>query len=315
RYLLSFLPQEDLLALRLVSRTCRDAVEPLLDKAFETVWHAYPEQQLPVKREGGEKKGAGGRRWSEVGKAPTDKGKGKGKEDEKRGKDPNALQRISEHVRILHLSLSPYPNPPHPSPPPSVSISVSVLALTSLFNRLPNLTHLHLHLSPPSSSSPSAALTSLIAPPLLISTRHALESASLPRLRSLALENLTIGGVLAFRWGPFTSLPLPPSAGGGGGVTAAAVQTSGREREEGGAAADRAWTTPFFWTGITALEIGLFPWWTTPYTSSPSAARSTSTSSYRTGIKCLHDFLSSFAPTLTSLSFSWLPLPDPPLPP
>ena len=125
--------------------------------------------------------------------------------------------------------------------------------------RLGSLTHLHI----------VAPMKEEFYP--LLAFRMALQAAEVPELRHVTISPLTLDGLLAMRWGPFSSF----------------VETE--------------WTGAGVWRGLSELEVGLVPWWTAGHNKSAGISENEqemenpATVKSRTGVMLLHDYLASFA--------------------
>ena len=143
----------------------------------------------------------------------------------------------------------------------------------------PRLTHLHL--TAPDHGSFQA----------LLSFRHALQSAHVPLLSHLTINNLSFQGILALRWGSFTSF------------------------------GDAGWTDGNVWHGLKELDLKLVVWWedeaqaNEPHSHREAEQWGTEQQGsrrrkqdWRTSTRVLHDWLSCFAAhgQLHTFRFEWL---------
>lgn len=163
----------------------------------------------------------------------------------------------------------------------TVSQPTSVLAARDAIPLppLPRLTHLH-----------------LIAPdhdPFhgLLSFRLALQHADVPLLTHLTIDNLSFDGILALRWGGFTSF------------------------------GDASWTGGNVWQGLKELDVKVMGWWGDElqekeqysdedahlWDAESQKARKCK-EDWRTGTRVLHDWLHSFAANtqLHTFKFEWV---------
>lgn len=115
----------------------------------------------------------------------------------------------------------------------------------------------------------------------LLALRLFLQSADVRMLEHIAVENFTVQGILAFRWGPFSC--FGDADWGGGGL----------------------------WRGLVSLEATLVPWWRQellmPMESREEREKRVRVE-WRDGLKILHDWIGSFAKNdkLEKLRFEWV---------
>ena len=126
-----------------------------------------------------------------------------------------------------------------------------------------------------------------------------LQSASMPKLKHIAIENLTLNGIVALRWGPFCSY------------------------------VEGTWGSSRVWKGITVIELKLIPWWKNeigpakhgitvetcskcggphfkPESEIMRVKRKIEKGEERAGIKVLHDWLKSFGlNTMEKIKIEW----------
>jgi len=162
------------------------------------------------------------------------------------------FQTLSSHCRHLTVSLLP-----------------SATALESRNAKLPfavqyleSLTHLHI----------IAPMRDAFYP--LLAFRMALQSAAAPGLTCVTVSPLGLEGLMAMRWGPFSSF----------------LETE--------------WMGARVWKGLTALKVGLVPWWGERDgdgggggggLESERERQHARLEQWRTGVVVLHDWLASFA--------------------
>ncbi|CAF9933617.1 hypothetical protein IMSHALPRED_009422 [Imshaugia aleurites] len=184
----------------------------------------------------------------------------------------SALHNTSPQCQHLTVTIPQHPSPPKPSDVPPLP-------------PFPRLTHLH--------------LTALDHDPFpnLLSLRLALQSANIPLLTHLTLTNLSIPGILALRWGPFTAF------------------------------GDAGWTGANIWHRLESLDVRATGWWdeapqlqeheTQHHSILNADAEASETEpekarrhkeDWRTGTRVLHDWLHSFAAdaSLRHFRFEWI---------
>lgn len=143
----------------------------------------------------------------------------------------------------------------------------------------------------------------------LVSIRHALETSRSSLLRSVTFSHLSIAGVMALRFGPFSAHPFQPiQIGIEGTPTLGDTDTT--------TASIPDWMGPRFWRELSFLGISLVKWWDIDFLSSrpgpalydlgpsvdhPRLVRDR----YRAGLQFLNDWLASFADWLRFLKFEW----------
>ena len=105
----------------------------------------------------------------------------------------------------------------------------------------------------------------------LLAFRLVLQAASVPNLSHMTISPLSLPGVMAMRWGPFTSF------------------------------GETEWTGAHVWRGLTRLEVGLSPWHRDhiegagrPY-ENKEERRSAIRVQRKLGTRVLYDWLASFA--------------------
>lgn len=106
----------------------------------------------------------------------------------------------------------------------------------------------------------------------LLAFRRALQSAAVPELRCVTISPLGLQGLMAMRWGPFSSF----------GKT--------------------EWMGARVWRGLGALKVGLVPWWRERDVEggggvfeSEMERQHARWEQWRMGVMVLHDWLASFA--------------------
>ena len=103
----------------------------------------------------------------------------------------------------------------------------------------------------------------------LVAFRMALQGSRAESLRCMTISPVTIVGMIALRWGPFSSY----------------METS--------------WAGAKVWRRLTRLELGLLPWWEDTYVDGDGTTERKRVrqpvEQWRTGVKVLHDWLASFA--------------------
>ncbi|KAM0800761.1 hypothetical protein BDR22DRAFT_972699 [Usnea florida] len=185
----------------------------------------------------------------------------------------SALHTISPHCEHLTVTVSPYLAAPERSD-------------VVTFPPLPRLQHLCL------TAPDQNPFQSLLA------FRLALQAAYVPLLTHLSINNVSISGIQALRWGSFTSF------------------------------GDADWTGATVWHGLRELEVEIVPWWHEDDTNHPVQEPNNRRTSHlqrtsrlqkersRTSTRVLHDWLHAFAtssPHLHTLHLSYLlPTPIPP---
>lgn len=120
----------------------------------------------------------------------------------------------------------------------------------------------------------------------LVALRLFLQSAFVPRLTHVAIDTLSLQGILALRSGPFSSF------------------------------FDADWGSGILWRRLTVLEATLVPWWrqkrpaddSTVASETNSARRRRERKEWRSGVRILHDWVGSFAKNihLECLRFEWV---------
>ena len=125
----------------------------------------------------------------------------------------------------------------------------------------------------------------------VLNFRHTLQAPNIPLLESLVLENISIKGIIALRWGPFSSI-----------------------------SSDTCRDVPM-WRRITDLSVAVLPWWKEPKTSQAGDNSNNGLSNAhlsfedKLGFMVLHDWLGSFSfNTLERLRFEWVGLDEGPNP-
>ncbi|KAL8826719.1 MAG: hypothetical protein Q9191_003627 [Dirinaria sp. TL-2023a] len=183
-----------------------------------------------------------------------------------------ALHELAQNVWQLKITILASVASGEPPPPPP---SLNSLALPSL----PSLTKLKIVARTDDQFEP------------LIAFRRILQALDLPILDSLVIEDISIQGIVAMRWGPFCSIS-----------------------SEGSRDAS-------MWQRITNLSLTVTPWWKAPKASQDGAETSNNTphahlnTEEKAGFKILHDWLSSFSSnTLERLRFAWVGLDEGPNP-
>ena len=169
--------------------------------------------------------------------------------------DVAIFQKLSRECWHLTVSLLPSTTALPESLSPQVERRLTMLDITSLTS----LTHLH-----------------IVAPMMddfypLLAFRMALQRAKVPNLSHVTVSPLTLPGLMAMRWGPFTSY------------------------------GETDWTGARVWRSLTRLEVGLVPWWRGSANDNNKIAisererRRTKTERWKMGVMVLHDWLASFA--------------------
>ncbi len=167
--------------------------------------------------------------------------------------DAIVFQRLSPQCWHLTVSLLPSSTALEESAFRKAKMPFALMSLTSL-------THLHI----------AAPLVNEFYP--LLAFRMALQAANVPNLSHMTISPLSLQGLMAMRWGPFSSF----------------METE--------------WTGARVWRSLTGLEVGLVPWWRDKdidtgddIFGSERERQSARWEQWRTGVMVLHDWLASFA--------------------
>ena len=188
----------------------------------------------------------------------------------------SALHSLAVRCRQLRVT---FPTPQEPSTTQPKLVTRKALP-TPRIAALPSFPHLTtLHIVCP--TSPTTTFTTLL------SFKFALHPSKFPNLTHITITNLTLPGLLALRFGPFSSF--------------------------GHSSPD----TKVVWTKLKRLGVKMVPWWQdykhlqplSKYNVDPIPRMESrqAEDEYRTGIKVLHDWLYNFATTgnLTKFTFAW----------
>lgn len=185
---------------------------------------------------------------------------------------------FSNHPSITQSSHPPLVTTPSQNPTTKATTFPALPSLTALTIICPSR-------SPPSSLADSNIFTNLLT------LRQALQSAAPPNLTRLAVENLNVDGILALRWGPFTSFG-----------------TEDEGNEDGESKGDSGRT----WRGIEELDLSVL-WEDESEDEDLDSVAGIEESVGEdvdekpiTGLKVLRDYVLSFAPTLTTLKLSYV---------
>ncbi|MCJ1466552.1 hypothetical protein MMC07_005172 [Pseudocyphellaria aurata] len=177
---------------------------------------------------------------------------------------PTAFHHVSQQCHTLTVSIVGSESP---------LLELHPIPEQSKLPAFPRLTHLLINSCASHSFEP------------LLAFRIFLQSADVPLLSRITIDSLTLDGIRALRWGPFSSF----------------VETG--------------WRGSMVWRRINALEVRLLPWWSSR--PRPSAVDMTMCETEaeqqqnekleeRSGVKILHDWVKSFEDNrMERLRFEW----------